>query len=182
MKKTFFLVCLLLSLTAGHSQKFTFTLYSQQLGGQATLKHALNGFGCKGQNISPDLYWKNPPEGTKGFAVTIHDQSAPTGSGWWHWIIYNIDKTVLELKSDAGDVQKNIAPANSVQSKTDFGTKGYGGPCPPVGSGIHRYVITVYALKTETLDLDPEASPAFVSYNLEANTIEKSSLIFYYKN
>jgi Raf kinase inhibitor-like YbhB/YbcL family protein len=182
MKKIVALAAVLFITLSLPAQKFTFTLYSQQLGGQGTLQHALNGFGCKGENISPDLYWKNVPADTKSFAVTVFDQSAPTGSGWWHWLIFNIDKNIFELKSGAGDVQKSIAPANSIQSKTDFGTVGYGGPCPPAGSGHHRYVITVYALKTEKLDIDVNASPAFVSFNLEANTIEKASLIFYFKN
>ena len=159
----------------------TFTLKSTELGGQATMKQVFNGFGCTGENISPQLYWENAPQSIKSFAVTIYDEDAPTGSGWWHWIIFDIEKNIHKLKSDAGNSKKQVAPKNSIQSKTDFGVPGYGGPCPPEGDGIHRYTITIYALKTEKLGLDETANPALVGYYLQQNTIEKSSMIFYYK-
>src|SRR6218665_1388920 len=122
----------------------TFTLKSKDLGGQATIKQALNGFGCSGENVSPQLYWENAPEGTRSFAITMFDENAPTGSGWWHWLVFDIGKDFTELKSDAGNSKKAIAPPNVIQSKTDFGTMGYGGPCPTPGSGFHKYIITVY--------------------------------------
>jgi Raf kinase inhibitor-like YbhB/YbcL family protein len=158
----------------------TFTLKSNELSGQATTKQLLNGFGCTGENISPQLYWENAPQGTKSFAVTIHDEDAPTGSGWWHWLIFDIDAGTKELKSDAGNPQKGLAPKNSIQSKTDFGAPGYGGPCPPVGHGLHKYTITVYALKTDKLGLDNNANPALVGFYLGQNTIGKASLVVYY--
>ncbi|MBN8686150.1 MAG: YbhB/YbcL family Raf kinase inhibitor-like protein [Chitinophagales bacterium] len=162
-------------------QAQTFTLRSDELGGQASLRQAANIFGCKGENSSPQLYWVNIPEGTQSFAVTIFDESAPTGSGWWHWLIFDIDKSVRELKSGAGNPLNNVSPAQAIQSKTDFGSAGYGGPCPPPGSGIHRYVITLYALKVSKLGLTADANPALVGYNLEQNVIQKTSLVFYYQ-
>jgi Raf kinase inhibitor-like YbhB/YbcL family protein len=159
----------------------TFTLKSNELGGQATEKQVFNGFGCNGKNLSPQLFWENPPVGTKSFAVTIFDEDAPTGSGWWHWLIFDIPATVKELKSGAGNVSLNIAPNGSIQSNTDFKTQGYGGPCPPEGSKSHKYVITVFALKIEKLGLDTTANPALVGFMLEQNAIEKSALIFYYR-
>jgi Raf kinase inhibitor-like YbhB/YbcL family protein len=171
------LVSFLLSMAYGQ----TFTLKSKDIGGQATTKQVFKGFGCTGDNISPELNWENAPAGTKSFAVTMYDPDAPTGSGFWHWLIFDIPATVSELKSDAGDLSKNLAPAGSVQSKTDFGQPGYGGPCPPVGHGFHEYIITVYALKTDKLGLDQNASGAYVGFNLYANTIEKASLVMYYK-
>ncbi|MEJ8841518.1 YbhB/YbcL family Raf kinase inhibitor-like protein [Lacibacter sp. H375] len=160
----------------------TFTLKSRDLGGQATQKQILPGFGCTGENISPQLYWEQAPAGTKSFAVTMYDEDAPTGSGWWHWLIFDINKSVTELSSDAGNSKSKLAPKGSVQSKTDFGREGYSGPCPPAGSGFHRYVITVYALKVEKLGLDENASPAMVGYYLHEHTIQKASLLFYYKH
>lgn len=159
----------------------TFTLKSNELGGQATEKQAFNGFGCNGKNLSPQLFWENPPAGTKSFAVTIFDEDAPTGSGWWHWLIFDIPATVTELKSGAGDVSLNLSPNGSIQSNTDFKTQGYGGPCPPEESKPHKYVVTVFALKTEKLGLDATANPALVGFMLAQNLIEKSALIFYYK-
>ncbi len=180
MKKNLFLLSFMVITNHLFAQQ-TFTLKSKTLGGQATHKEVYKGFGCDGENISPQLYWENAPKDTKSFAVTIHDADAPTGSGWWHWLIFDINKNVDELLADAGNLAKNIAPKNALQSKTDFGTPGYGGPCPPSGSGFHRYIITVYALKVEKLGLDSSANPALVGYNLSQNTIEKASLVFYYK-
>lgn len=177
--KTIFLIITLLTTIVGHAQ--TFTLASKELGGQATNRQVLNGFGCNGENKSPQLFWENTPTGTKSFAITIHDEDAPTGSGWWHWLIFDIDKSITELNSDAGDVKKGITPKNAIQSKTDFGTYGYGGPCPTPGSGFHQYTVTVYALDTEKLGLDANANPALVGFYLSQHLIEKASMIFYYK-
>lgn len=123
---------------------------------------------------------KCTPRGTK-FAVIIHDEDAPTGIGWWHWLIFDIPDTVKELKSGTGTVKLQIAPEGSVQSKTDFGTTGYGGPCPPEGCGVHKYTITLFALKIPKLGLDMQANPALVGFYLEQNVIEKASLVFYCK-
>ncbi|MBS1598531.1 MAG: YbhB/YbcL family Raf kinase inhibitor-like protein [Bacteroidetes bacterium] len=180
MKKTIFAFFIFL-LTGIVSFAQTFTLRSKDIGGQATTKQVFKGFGCTGENISPELYWENVPAGTKSFAVTMYDPDAPTGSGFWHWLIFDIPANVSELKSGAGDLSKNLAPAGSIQSKTDFGQPGYGGPCPPEGHGFHEYIITVYALKTEKLGLDQNASGAYVGFNLYGNTIAKASLVMYYK-
>lgn len=159
----------------------TFTLRSKELGGQATHQQVFKGFGCNGENISPQLYWENYPAGTKSFAVTIFDKDAPTGSGWWHWVVFDIPVSATELKSGAGDVALKLAPPGSIQSITDFKTNGYGGPCPPQGSGAHQYIMTVHALNCEKLGLDASANPALVGFLLQQHLIEKSSLIFYYK-
>lgn len=159
----------------------TFTLKSNDLGGQATSKQVFNGFGCTGENISPQLSWANAPAGTKSFAVTIFDEDAPTGSGWWHWLIFDIPANTYELKSNAGNPALRLAPSGSIQSITDFKAQGYGGPCPPEGSKSHKYIVTVYALKSDKLGLDANANPALVGFMLEQNIIEKSSIVFYYK-
>ena len=159
----------------------SFTLTSSQVGGQATHQEVFEGFGCTGDNISPQLSWKNAPKGTKSFAVTMYDPDAPTGSGWWHWLVFDIPKGTNELPSGAGNPLKRLIPGNAIQSITDYGSKGYGGPCPPEGHGPHQYIVTVYALKTETLGIDADSSPAKVGYFLNANTIQKASLVFYYE-
>lgn len=176
--KALFISSLLWLATPAFSQ--TFTLSSSGLGGQATLEQVFSGFGCSGENKSPELRWTHPPEGTKSFAVTIYDEDAPTGSGWWHWLIFDIPATENGLVKNAGDPSKNLAPKGAIQSMTDFGKTGYGGPCPPPGTGIHRYVITVYALRTEKLGTDADAVPAMVGFNLEHKVIEKASVVFYY--
>lgn len=174
MKKSL-LLSFLLPFTVARAQNFT--LKSRDLGGQATNQQFFNGMGCTGSNLSPQLTWENPPQNTQAFAVTMYDKDAPTGSGWWHWVIFNIPGTTTELKTGAGDPGKPLAPAGSVQSLTDFGKPGYGGPCPPPG-GAHQYLITVYALKSK-LELDQKASPALVGYYLTQAALAKASLVIY---
>jgi Raf kinase inhibitor-like YbhB/YbcL family protein len=134
--------------------------------------------GCTGQNISPALNWSNPPEGTRSFAVTAYDPDAPTGSGWWHWVMYNIPASSTQLIAGAGNGRN--APRGSVQGLTDFGTKGYGGPCPPVGDRPHHYHFTVFALKVDRLDLPGNASGAMVGFNLNANKLATASVTALY--
>jgi len=146
--------------------------------GRIALTHVSNAMGCKGQNISPALQWANAPAGTKSFAVTAYDPDAPTGSGWWHWVIYNIPATTTSLAAGAGNGRN--APSGSVEGPTDFGTKGYGGPCPPVGDKPHHYHFTVFALKTDKLDMPGNATSAFVGYNLNANKIATARITALY--
>ena len=180
MKKiTFTLLAILIVFACTQAQ--TFTLKSTDIGGQATDENLFNGFGCSGDNTSPSLSWENLPEGTKSFAVTMYDPDAPTGSGWWHWVMFDIPAEVTSLKKNAGSIEAKLAPNGAIQGVTDFGTYGYGGPCPPEGHGPHQYIVTVYALKTDKLGVDKNASPAMVGFNLSANTIEKASIVFYYQ-
>jgi len=159
----------------------TFTLSSNNLGGQTTKVEEFNGFGCTGENQSPQLSWANAPEGTKSFAITMYDPDAPTGSGWWHWLAFDIPSDVNELVANAGKVDLNLAPKEVIQSITSFGANGYGGPCPPEGHGIHQYIFTVHALKVDKLGLDANANPSVVGYYLWNNTLAKSSIVAYYK-
>ncbi|HKC67957.1 MAG TPA: YbhB/YbcL family Raf kinase inhibitor-like protein [Bacteroidia bacterium] len=158
-----------------------FTLASKDLGGEITKTQEFNGFGCSGENHSPQLFWKNAPEGTKSFAITMYDPDAPTGSGFWHWIVFDIPANVNELVSNAGNVKLNLAPKGVIQSITDYGIKGFGGPCPPEGNGIHQYIITIYALKTDKLGLNENTNPAIVGFNLWNQTLAKASIVAYYK-
>lgn len=159
----------------------TFTLSSTNLGGQGTKQQEFNGFGCTGDNQSPQLSWSNAPKETKSFAITMYDPDAPTGSGWWHWVVFDIPADVNELVKNAGNVSTDLIPKGAIQSITDYGAKGYGGPCPPEGHGLHQYIITVYALKTEKLGLNENTNPAVVGYYLWNNTLAKASIIVYYK-
>jgi len=112
--------------------------------------------------------------------VTMYDPDAPTGSGWWHWQVYDISANVTGLKSNAGNLAAATAPKGSIQNPTDFGAAGYGGPCPPAGAVSHQYIFTVHALKVESLGLKADATPALVGFYLGFNTIAKASLIGYY--
>ncbi len=140
-----------------------------------------NGFGCTGDDLSPQLSWANAPEGTKSFAITAYDPDAPTGSGWWHWQIVNIPTDVTELKAGAGSAKKGAAPAGSLQVENDYGIAGFGGACPPKGHGVHHYRFTLHALSVEKLQLPENASGALAGYMINANTIESSTIEALYK-
>ncbi|MCF6201182.1 MAG: YbhB/YbcL family Raf kinase inhibitor-like protein [Hydrogenimonas sp.] len=157
-----------------------FTLKSPDLSGQLTIEQVYNGFGCKGKNISPKLIWSGEPKGTKSFAITMYDPDAPTGSGWWHWVVFNIPASVHKLEKGAGDPAKGLLPKGAIQSVTDFGKPGFGGACPPVGDRAHRYIVTVYALDVPKLPLSPDSSAALVGFMLEKHALAKASLISYY--
>lgn len=120
-------------------------------------KFILNGFGCKGGNVSPALEWQNVPSGTKSLSLQIHDPDAPTGAGFWHWTVYNMPPTTTSLPQGAGNSPATL-PAPAFGGATDFldtgatGVNGnYGGPCPPVADKPHRYVFTLYALAVDDL-------------------------------
>ena len=134
------------------------------------------GFGCAGGNKSPHLKWSGAPVGTKSFAITCYDPDAPTGSGFWHWVVVNIPANVTELKLDAGNPSAGLLPKGALQTRTDFGKPGYGGPCPPEGHGPHRYQFTVFAVKEESLPVNADTSAAIVGFYLNFNTLERKTL------
>jgi len=142
-------------------------------------KQVLNGFGCSGENLSPEIHWENPPEGTKSFVVTMYDLDAPTGSGWWHWVVANIPLDVRGLKEGAGSLNA-LMPKGAGNYNTDFGKPGYGGPCPPQGR-THRYVISVFALKVEKLGVTPSATGAMSGFFTRMNSIAKAETTVLYK-
>jgi Raf kinase inhibitor-like YbhB/YbcL family protein len=160
------------------AQAAGFKLTSPEIKPNATLanQQVFKGFGCEGDNVSPALAWQGAPKGTKSFAVTAYDPDAPTGSGWWHWLVFNLPADTTGLKPGAGDPKGDLMPAGAVQSRTDYGQTGYGGPCPPVGDKPHRYIFTVYALKLDKLPLDENSPAAMVGYYLHQNMLGKAVL------
>lgn len=158
--------------------KFTLKSADLKAGGRLSERHVFNGFGCQGGNVSPQLSWSNPPAGTKSFAVTVYDPDAPTGSGWWHWVVYDLPADAREMPQGAGG--GTGLPAGAVQGRTDFGAPGYGGACPPAGHKPHRYVFTVFALKVDKLDLPADASAAFVGFMTHANKLGSATLTVKY--
>ena len=142
------------------AQTPVFTLSSPDLaGGTFTTKYILNGFGCTGQNVSPALMWSNVPMGTKSLHIQVHDPDAPTGSGFWHWAVYNIPPGTTNLAQGAGNSPSTLPPG-AYGGNTDFldtgatgGNGNYGGPCPPAGDAPHRYNFTIYALSVDQVEV-----------------------------
>lgn len=163
------------ALLAGHAVAFDLTSPDPDVktGKPMTKAQEYKGFGCNGDNLSPALEWKNPPAGTRSYAVTVFDPDAPTGSGWWHWVVYNIPATATGLP---GAGVNAALPAGVKQGRNDYGEHSFGGACPPVGDRAHHYIFTVHALKVDKLDVPEDASPALIGYNILANRIGLAKL------
>jgi len=152
---------------------------SMQDGGLLPIEQVGSGQGCTGGNLSPALNWSGAPQGTKSFGLTVYDPDAPTGSGFWHWVVFNLPATVASVPAGAGDPSKNLIP-QSVQSRDDAGMPGYTGACPSAGDKPHRYIFTLFALKVEALPLDQHASGALVGFYMNANVLAKTTLTVTY--
>ncbi|MET0590633.1 MAG: YbhB/YbcL family Raf kinase inhibitor-like protein [Naasia sp.] len=118
-----------------------------------------------GSDISPQLSWSGFPEGTTHFAVTVYDPDAPTGSGFWHWAVFNIPVSTTELPTGAGSPDSDALPDGAVTLPNEMRLPHFVGATPPPGTGTHRYFVAVHALEGP-LDIDPESTPAFLGFNL----------------
>lgn len=139
--------------------------------------HVFNDWGMGGQNISPHLRWSGAPEGTRSYAVTCFDPDAPTGSGFWHWVLVNVPVEVTQLPRGAGSAASTSEDgAGAFSVRNDYGERGYGGAAPPAGDRPHRYVFAVHALDVDRLDVTPDASCAYVGFNLTFHTLARAVL------
>lgn len=162
------------ALSAAPGQAPTFRLWSDDLKGSTIASaHVYNGFGCTGDNVSPHLAWSGAPQGTKSFVITMYDPDAPTGSGFWHWVVANVPASVSMIGGNASRTPR--MPASSIETRTDFGPPGYGGPCPPAGDQPHRYIFTIHALSVERIDVNTDTSAALVGFMTNANRIASAS-------
>jgi hypothetical protein len=134
--------------------------------------------GAGGEDRSPQLSWSGFPEGTRSFAITVYDPDAPTHSGFWHWAVANIPVSVTELPGGASD---GGLPEGAVQLRNDAGFAGFVGAAPPAGHGPHRYFITVHAVDVERLEVTPDASPAYLGFNLFSHTLGRGVLVGTYE-
>jgi Raf kinase inhibitor-like YbhB/YbcL family protein len=178
IKQTFIAISLSL---AGLAHGADFTLSSSDIAEGKTLSthHVFQGFGCVGDNRSPQLSWNGAPSGTKSYAVTVYDPDAPTGSGWWHWTLANLPPSTTSLPTGAGG-KGGALPAGASQGRNDYGQPGFGGACPPAGDKPHRYQVTVWALKVDQLPIDAQSSGALVGYMLNANALAKTTMTAMY--
>lgn len=129
-----------------------------------------------GEDVSPQLSWSGFPEGTKSFAVTCYDPDAPTQSGWWHWAVLNIPTDCTTLPTDAGNPDAPGLPQGALTLRNDAGFAGYLGAAPPEGHGDHRYFFVVHAVDVDRLDVDADATPALLGFNLFFHTLGRAWL------
>jgi Raf kinase inhibitor-like YbhB/YbcL family protein len=162
--------------SAGAAGALTLTSPDLKPGAKIADEQVFNGWDCTGKNISPALNWSGAPKGVKSFAINLYDPDAPTGSGFWHWVAFDIPADVNSLAKGAGDPKAPAMPAGALQAKNDFGDAGYGGPCPPKGDKPHHYHFTIFALDVDKLGVDGTASAAVVGFYVHSHTLAKATL------
>lgn len=166
---------LAVSLASGSAQAQEFSVSSTSpTNGQFQQAQLANVFGCTGKNLSPQLSWSGAPQGTKSYVITMFDPDAPTGSGWWHWVLANVPANVSGLSEGAGSAGGKL-PAGTLEVRGDTGQTGFLGACPPAGQ-VHNYVITVHALKVDKLELPPTVTPALLGFMVLGNSLGKATL------
>lgn len=156
----------------------TFTLTSPDFEEGETLPQwARSGIaGAGGEDRSPTLHWSGAPSGTRSFALSCYDPDAPTGSGWWHWAVYNIPANIVALPQNAGDPDAALLPPGAITLPNELRLERYLGAAPPAGHGEHRYVFTVSALDVERLDIPAGSTPAILGFQLASHVVARAQL------
>jgi Raf kinase inhibitor-like YbhB/YbcL family protein len=139
----------------------------------ATFAHSSAG----GDDLSPQLSWSGHPPQTAGFAVTCFDPDAPTGSGWWHWLLLDVPVGVTSLARGAGAANGSGLPEGAWQLTNSYGTDAFGGAAPPPGDYPHKYFFAVHALDVATLGIDGSVSQEVAGFNLTAHTIARGLIV-----
>jgi Raf kinase inhibitor-like YbhB/YbcL family protein len=154
-----------------------FALTSEDITDGRPLPVAQRAASLGGSDSSPHLAWSDFPAGTKSFAVTCYDPDAPTGSGFWHWAVYNIPVSAVSLPSGAGDAGGTLLPAGAVTLPNEYRLTRYSGAEPPEGTGVHRYYFVVHAIDVDHLDLPEGSTPAVLGFNLHFHTVARAILM-----
>ena len=179
MKNMSIIFCCLLVCTIyaqGKTNNFALSSSSFRAKGVISAKFARKAI-QDGKNISPELHWKNPPKGTKSFAIICLDMH-PVAHRWIHWMVINIPHDTTSIPENAS---MRKMPEGSVELMNSFGDYGYGGPQPPTGTGSHKYVIAIFALNTPKIDEKPKDEAGFLRA-IKGKVLAKASLYFLFKH
>jgi Raf kinase inhibitor-like YbhB/YbcL family protein len=170
--------CAFGAFSAAHAEdRFVVSSTNFRDGGAVASAQVFNQDSCTGGNRSPQLTWRNAPAGTRSYAVTIFDPDA-SSRGWWHWAVANIPARVKTLPENAS-ASGALGKLGAIEARNDFGGDGYGGPCPPSGKP-HRYIVTVYALKVDTLALASGRPATMFEHEIEDATLGSAKLTVTY--
>jgi Raf kinase inhibitor-like YbhB/YbcL family protein len=180
MEKHVALMAMAIMLMNGQCRAFEISSPAVGADGTIPLKYTANHSGCEGENISLPLVWKDVPTDTKSLAVTMFDPDAGAGRGFWHWLVVDLPATTRAILEGAGQPNSIGLPRGAVQVRNDAGVSGYFGPCPPRGDHPHRYVITLFALKSGESNVDPAASATTVAARLQSDEIASASVTYRY--
>ena len=142
--------------------------------GRLPVRSSFNGFGCTGANLAPAVRWQGVPAGTRSYALTVYDPDAPTGSGWWHWVVIDLPTGLAGLPAGSK------LPDGARTVRNDYGQSGWGGPCPPAGDPPHHYIFTLYALDVPTLGIPADASAALAGFTIHGHIIGKTQSVLTY--
>lgn len=132
--------------------------------------------GAGGEDRSPELRWTGVPDGARSLVVTCFDPDAPTSSGWWHWAVCNLPPDLDRLPQNAGDPDAGLLPAGALTLPNELRLARFQGAAPPSGHGPHRYVFTVTATDLERVDIDPDATPAMLGFQIFDHAIARGQL------
>jgi Raf kinase inhibitor-like YbhB/YbcL family protein len=124
-------------------------------------------YSCKGDNINPPLTILNTPENAKSLALIMHDPDAPVGD-YLHWIVWDIRPSTQAIGASS-------VPVGAVQGPNDSNKNQYTGPCPPKGTGTHRYIFELYALDLN-LNLAPNTSRQKLQEAMKGHVVEQAIL------
>jgi hypothetical protein len=172
-------ICFVNAAFADQKENLRIRVSGLEPNGEIPNDFVLNQFGCYGKNLSPEIAWSGAPAQTKSFALAVWDSDAPKSGGFYHWMIVNIPSATHSLPVGAGNPDKRLAPAGSVQLKNDYGELGYGGPCPP-GHEQHHYHFRLYALKTEHLPIDQGSAPSIAAADCQKEVLAKAEVVATY--
>lgn len=171
MKKVYSTLAFLLATLGSSANAIELTSKDIKEGHHMSNTFEFSGWGCTGKNLSPQLAWNDLPKGTKSLALTVYDPDAPTGSGFWHWLVTDLPADLTELKRGA-----DVAKLGAKQYRNDYGNHAFGGACPPAGDGMHRYQFTLWAMPVTDLGLGKDTPAAVVGFQLNAKALAKKTI------